>query len=240
MMPEPTFSVLRLIGWGGVALGAILLLSLLGRAGLRLWQRMQPLNVWVRYAEESSPFRRRRTAFWRVVGTLFTLLLALLFAAAGWLILFAEQRGQHYAAFPVDEIVARVQCVPAAQPVSSMSCALTLNKQSPYTVTLAGVRWGITGEVLAWDPALERLGMRSGYRLLRLEGYDAGGAVVAVHEFPTTGKGLDWLFPVLSDRFLVVRANRQVATGDVIVGTFYELTVTRAGFSLYKWESPQP
>lgn len=239
-MPEPTFSVLRLIGWGGIALGAILLLYLLGRAGLRLWRRMQPLNVWTRYAEESRPFRRRRTALWRGLGTLFALLLALFFAAAGWLVLFAEERGQHYTPFPVDEIVARVQCVPAAQPTSSMSCALTLKEQDPYTVTLAGVRWGLTGEGLIWDPALERLGMRSGYRLLRLEGYDAGGAVVAVHSFPVAGPGLGWLFPVLDNRLPIVEANRQVATGDVIVGTFYELTVTRAGFSLHKWESPQP
>jgi hypothetical protein len=201
---------------------------------------MQPLNVWSRYAEESSPFRRRRTAFWRGLGTLLVLFLALLFAAAGWLILFVEDRGQQYASFPVDEIVARVQCVPAAQPASSMSCALTLKEQDPYTVTLSGVRWGMTGEVLTWDPALERLGLQSGYRLLRLEGYDAGGAVVAVHDFPVTGKGLDWLFPVLGERFPVVQANRQVATGDAIVGTFYELTVSRAGFSLHKWESPQP
>lgn len=239
-MPESTFSVLRLIGWGGIALGAILLLSMFGRTGLRLWRRMQPLNVWTRYAEESSPFRRRRTAFWRALGTLFLLLLAVLFAAAGWLVLFVEERGQQYTPFPVDEIVARVDCVPAEQTGSSMDCTLTLKKQVPYTVTLAGVRWGITGEVLTWDPALERLGLQSGYRLLHLEGYDAGGAVVAVHTFPMTGQGLGWLFPVLSNRVPVVQANRQIATGDVIVGTFYELTVTRAGFSLHKWESPQP
>jgi hypothetical protein len=239
-MPEATFSVLRLIGWGGIALGGILLLSLLGRGGLRLWRRMQPLKVWARYAEESSPFRRRRTAFWRGLGTLLILLLAVLFGAAGGLVLFVEERAQDYTLFPVDEIVARVQCVPVEQPIGSMSCALALEEQEPFTVTLAGVRWGITGEVIAWDPALERLGVRSGYRLLRLEGYDAGGTIVAVHDFPVAGKGLDWLFNVLDSRLPVVRANRQVATGDVIVGTFYELTVTRAGFSLHKWESVQP
>lgn len=239
-MPVATFSVLRLIGWGGIALGGVVLLSLFGRAGLRLWRRMQPLNVWVRYAEESSPFRQRRTAFWRGLGNLVVLLLALAFGVAGWLVLFVEERTQDYTPFPVDEIAARVQCVPEEQPIGSMSCALALKEQTPITVTLAGVRWGLTGEVVAWDPALERLGVRSGYRLLRLEGYDAGGAVESVHEFPVAGKGLDWFFVVVGSRFPLVQANRQVATGDVIVGTFYELTVTRAGFALHKWESVQP
>lgn len=239
-MPEATFSILRLIGWAGVALGSIILLSLLGQIGLRLWRRMQPLNVWARYAEESSPFRRRRTAFWRGVGILLLVLLALAFGVAGGLVLFIEERGQDYTPFPVDEIVARVACVPAEQPLGAMSCTMALQEQVPYTVTLTGVRWGLTGEVLAWSPALERLGMRSGYRLLRLEGYNAGGTVVAVHDFPVSGPGLDWLFALLGQRFPLVRAQRQVAAGDVVVGTFYELTVTRAGFALHKWESAQP
>jgi hypothetical protein len=237
-MPATTFSVLRLIGWGGIALGAVILLSLFGQAGLRLWRRMQPLNVWARYAEESSPFRRRRTAFWRGVGTLFVLLLAVALAAFGWLVLFVEARGHEYTPFPADEIVARVQCVPAEQPAGSMSCVLTLEEQSPFTVTLAGVRWGITGEVLTWNPTIERLGLRSGYRLLRLEGYDTGGNVAAAYDLSLKGKGLDWLFAVLGSRLPFVQATRQLAAGDVIVGTFYELKVTRAGFAMNMWESP--
>jgi hypothetical protein len=228
-----------MIGWGLLALGGILLLSLVWRATLGLWRRLQPLNVWVRYAEEASPFRRRRQ-IWGGVGIVVVLLLSLCLGVAGGAALYVENRGVAYVPFPVDEVVARVQCLPVEQVSGTMSCTLTLKEQAPYVVTLEGVRWGMEGEVLTWDPAWERLGLRSGYRLLRLVSYDAAGRIVATHNLSTAGAGLGFLFSWLDSRFPMVAAREEVAVGDVVVGTFYELTVTRAGFALRKWESVQP
>ena len=238
-MPGASFSVLRMISWGLLILGGILLLSLAWRAALGVWRRLQPLNVWTRYAEEASPFRRRRQ-IWGGVGVLVTLLLALGLGALGGLALYVENRGTAYVPFPTDELVARVQCLPVEEASGTMSCTLTLREQTPTTVILEGVRWGLEGEVLTWDPAWERLGLRSGYRLVRLVSYDAAGRIVAAHDLPTTGAGLGFLFAWLDRRFPMVQARLQMAAGDVVAGTFYELAVTRAGFALRKWESVQP
>lgn len=239
-MPGASFSVLRMIGWGLIVLGGILLLSLLWRAFVGLWRRLQPLNVWSRYAEEASPFRRRRVAFWGWVGGGLIFLLALILGAAGWLVLFVEDHAAGYTPFPADEVVARVECLAVEQASGTMSCGLTLQEQQPVTVTLAGVRWGLEGEVLTWDPALERLGLRSGYRLLRLVGYDTAGRVGGSYLIPTADEGLGIVFGWIDSRLPLVQARQQTATGDAAVGTFYELTVARPGFALRKWELVQP
>ncbi len=239
-MPAASFSALRLIAWGALVLGGILLLSQVGRAGLALWRRLQPLNVWARYNEESSPFRRRRTHFWPWLGTILVLLLAVALGLFGWGLLRLENRSQTYRLFPLDGVAARIQCRPAPETPRTMSCGLQLGGQEPITYTLSGVRWGLEGEVLTWDPALERMGMHSGYRLVRLVGYDSAGQVLYFVDLADPDDGLGPWFTLLGSRWPLVQARRQVASGEASGGAFFELTVTRSGFSLQKWEIVQP
>lgn len=239
-MPAASFSALRLIAWGALVLGGILLLSQLGRVGLALWRRLQPLDVWARYAEESSPYRRRRARFWSWMGVILVLLLIVALGLFGWSLLRLEQRSQAYRPFPLDGVVARIQCHPAPETPRTMSCGLQLGGQEPITYTLSGVRWGLEGEVLTWDPALERMGMRSGYRLVRLVGYDSAGQVLYFVDLADPDDGLGMWFALLDDRLPLVQARRQVASGEVAAGTFFELAVTRSGFSLQKWDVVQP
>ncbi len=232
---------LRLTAGGLAILGGLVLLLLLGRAVVAIWQRFQPLNVWARYAEESSPFRRRRRS-WGWVRTVLLLLLVLLLGAASGLLFYLDSAGQAYAPFVPDTVAARVQCATAeAAAGGPVSCALTLmGAGGPFTTTVQGVRWAIEGEALVWDERLEGFGLRSGYRLLRLVGYDEAGRVMVDRTLPAAGGGLGGLFPWLDSRFPFVRALQQEAAGEVSAGTLYELTPARSGFVLKKLEPTQP
>ncbi len=231
-------SPIRLIAWGLVALGGILFLSLLLRPIQGLWRRFQPLNVWVRYAEEASPYPRRRRRTWRWLGTLFLLLLGVLLVAGGWVLMYLESASWTYLPFPPDERVARVQCIPAGEGSAFPTlCSLSLAGSPPYTATVSGVQWTIEGEVLRWDAALEGLGLRSGYRLLRLVGYDGEGRVVEETALPSASGGLGDFFLRLGARWPFWQLSRQVLSSDSVKsGDFYELVVSPAGFSLKKWE----
>ncbi|MGB9723011.1 MAG: hypothetical protein ACP5OO_09555 [Chloroflexia bacterium] len=232
-------SPIRLIAWGLLALGVLLFLSLLARPIQSLWRRFQPLNVWVRYAEEASPYPRRRRRGWRRLGVLLLLLLGLLLIASGWGLMYLEAASRAYLPFPHDELVARVHCLPAGEgsPFPTL-CSLNLVGPSPYTATVSGLQWTVEGEVLRWDPSLEELGLRSGYRLLRLIGYDGEGRAIEETVLPAAPDGLGDFFLWLDARLPFFQLSRQVLSSDSVEsGDFYELVVSPAGFSLKKWES---
>ncbi len=241
-MPGTAISPVHATAWGLIALGGVVLLFLLGRLLQSIWRRVQPLNVWVRYAEEASPYRRRRIRNWSWLGTLFLLLLALVLVGAGGGLLWLGNAVQGYQPFSPDTVVARLRCSSMEEGSDeAMTCSMALNTSSgPYTVTVQGARWEIQGETLVWDPALERFGLRSGYRLLHLVMYDAGGRVLASQELPTPAGGLGSFLPWLDSRFPFVQARLEVASGEAIAETLYELSASRAGFSLKKWEPVQP
>jgi hypothetical protein len=232
---------LQLTAWGLVVLGGLLLLLVLGRAITVVWQRLQPLNVWARYSEESSPFRRRRRS-WGWVGTLTLLLLGLLLAGAGGGLLALQGAMQVYAPLALDTVAARVQCASAEQAGGGpVSCVLALNGATgPFTTTVQGVRWAIEGEALVWDEGLERFGLRSGYRLVRLVTYDAAGRATIDRSLPAAEGGLGDLFSWLDGRFSFVQALKEKADGEVTAGALYELTISRSGFTLQKLEPAQP
>jgi len=229
---------IRLIAWGLLALGGLLFLSLLLRPIQSLWRRFQPLNVWARYAEEASPYPRRRRSGWRWLGALLLLLFCFLLGGSGWLLLYLEEASRTYLAFPHDELVARARCLPAGEgsPFPTR-CVLNLVGSPPYTATVSALQWSIEGEVLRWDSSLEGLGLRSGYRLLRLVGYDGEGRVVEEQALPSAPGGLGDFFLWLDARWPLFQLSRQVLSSDgVKSGDLYELVVSPAGFSLKKWE----
>ncbi len=230
-------SSIRLIAWGLFVLGGLLFLSLLLRPIQSLWRRFQPLNVWVRYAEEASPYPRRRKG-WRWLGILLLLLLCFLLIASGWVLLYLEEGSQTYLPFPHDERVAQVQCFPAGEESAFPTlCSLNLVGPLPYTTTVSGLQWTVEGEVLRWDASLEGLGLRSGYRLLRLVGYDGEGRAVEEKTFPSASGGLGDFFLWLDARWPFLQLSRQILSSDSVKsGDFYELVVSPAGFSLKKWE----
>lgn len=241
-MLETTFSPLRLAAWVLLALGGVLLLTLLWRIVRLLWQRFRPLNVWARYAEESSPFRRRRSAARAWLGGILLLLLGLLLGGAGWGLLQLEDAMQAYIPFPSDRVAAQVQCLPAkdAQAAAAMTCSLVVDDPAyTETVTLEGVRWGLEGELLVWDPALERYGLRSGYRLLRLIGYDAEEQIKEASEVPHA-PGLPLPLIQLGNRLPFVQAHRVTVSDEVVADRFYELVISREGVSLREWGSMPP
>jgi len=233
-MSGSAFSPLRVTAWVLIALGAVLFLSFLGRVGRASFRRIQPVNVWARYAQEASPYGRRRGRTWGAVGGILLLLLALLVAGAGWGLFCLERAARAYAPFPSDEVAGRVQCLPLGEGTSgAMTCTVSLERPAySETVRLAGVRWGVEVEVLAWDPALERFGLSSGYRVLRLLGLGAEGQVTAEATLPAA-RGLSDALLRLGRRFVQVR--RQTLSGQATSERFYELTVSRAGFSLREW-----
>lgn len=231
-------SPIRLIAWGTLALGGLLFLSLLARPIQSLWRRFQPLNVWVRYAEEASPYPRRRRRSWRWLGTLLVLFLCFFLVAGGWGLMYLEDASQTYLPFPHDELVARVRCLPAGEGSAFPTlCALSLAGSPPYTATVPGLQWTVEGEVLRWDASLEGLGLRSGYRLLRLVGYDGEGRAIEETALPSATGGLGDFFLWLDARLPFLQLSRQILSSDSVKsGDFYELVVSPAGFSLKKWE----
>lgn len=241
-MPGTEFSPLPITAWGLIALGGVLLLSLLGRLGQAFRRRFRPVNVWARYAQESSPHRRRRGGLWGCLSTFLLLLLALLSAGAGWSLLRLDMALQVYEPFPRENIAARIQCVPVDVQVSStMTCSLSM--ESPVysdTLILQGGRWGLHGEMVAWDSTLENLGLRSGYRLIQLESYDPQGRVVDVVALPSTGTGLGTVL-IWLDRYVpFVVVEQKVISGEAVAGQFYELIVSREGFALREWGPVRP
>jgi len=212
----------------------VLFLGLLGRALRAVVRRVQPVNVWARYAQESSPYRRRRGKAWGTLGVILLLLLSSLLAAAGWGLLSLEKAARAYAPFPSDAVAARVECVAGGDQVTgAMTCTLSMERPVySETVRLRGEYWAVEGEVLAWHPNLERFGLPSGYRVLRLLGLGAEGQIVSEIALPAPG-GLSAPVLRLGGRF--VQARRQILSGEVARDRFYELTVSRAGFSLQEW-----
>lgn len=231
-------SPIRLIAWGILALGGFLFLSLLARPIQSLWRRFQPLNVWVRYAEEASPYPRRRRRSWRWLGVLLLLLLCFLLIAGGWGLMYLEDASHTYLPFPHNEPIARIRCFPAGEGSTFPTlCSLNLVGPPPYTATVSGLQWTIEGEVLRWDASLEGLGLQSGYRLLRLVGYDSEGQVTGETTLPSVPGGLGNFFLWLDARLPFLQLSRQVLSSDSVKsGDLYELVVSPAGFSLEKWE----
>lgn len=237
-----TFSPLRLTAWAVLALGSIVLLSQIWRAARAIRQRVRPVSVWARYAQEASPYRRRPSRTWGVLGTILTVLVAVVLVAIGGGLLFLEVAVRAYTPFPLDETIAQVQCVPGVDEANSVpSCLLEIySATGPYSSTIEGVRWELEGEVLVWAPALERFGFRSGYRLLRLAGYSPAGQVGAKLDLPSGGRGLGALFPWVDERFRFVQARRELISGEASAETLFEISVSRSGFSLQQWDQEQP
>ena len=238
-MPETGLCPLRVVVWGLLALGGLLWIALLVRLIQTIWQHFQPLNVWARYAEESSPYRRRRRPAWGCLGFLLLVLAGALLIGSGAGLWMLEDATREYARLPAENaVVAQVQCGPADE---ALSCHLALlTASSPYTVTIQGVKWEIVGEVVVWNPALEGFGLRSGYRLLRLVSRDAQERIVQDIALPGASTGLGELVPWLDGHFPFVLARREAASGVAAEQVRYDLRVSRAGFSLHKMDRIQP
>ncbi|MBN1485117.1 MAG: hypothetical protein JXA37_10370 [Chloroflexia bacterium] len=231
------FSPLRVTAWVLIALGGVLLLSLLWRLLQGIRSRFLPVNVWERYAQESSPYRYRSSGLWGCLGTLAILFLGLLLGGAGAGLLWVQQGLQDYAPLPEGEVVAQVRCRPAeVASGEAMSCTLSLmDPVYSDTLSLGGLRWGLQGELIAWKEPLEEFGLSSGYRLLRLEAYDPRGQLVDSVALPGSDGGLGQILPWLGRLEFLVRARQQVLSGEAAGNQFYELTVSRQGFSLREW-----
>jgi hypothetical protein len=122
-----------------------------------------------------------------------------------------------------------------------MTCSLNL--ESPpltETITLEGIRWGIEGEMLVWDPALEDFGLQSGYRVLHLLGYDASGQVTDHVGFSSSEGELDERFFRLANRAPFLQIRRDTVYGGAVEDRFYDLIVSQSGFSVREWGPVQP
>jgi hypothetical protein len=218
-----------------IGLGAVLLFSLLLRAGQALWRRLQPMNVWARYAEEASPYRRRRTRTLGCIGIFLWLAVALLLLGAGWGLLALDRALDSYAPLPADGVLATLQCWPGeSDPPGTMGCLLTVEPLAyTQTLSLRGSRWGLDAEAIVWDRTLEQFGLRSGFRLIRVVGLGPEGEALDQAWLPFSGRGLDirWLRP--AGRLLFYQ--RQLVQGDVTPDRVYEVTVSRSGFALRSW-----
>ncbi len=252
-MPGTFSSPLNLVAWGLLFLGGILWLSLLFRIVQMILQQARPINVWARYAEEYSPYRRRRSNAWGWLAAVLLMIAGLVLVASGWGLLRLVQATAAYTPLAEDEVAARLQCTPLFPPAegdesepavvtsTAAVCALSIGNQStPYTLTVQSGHWGIEGEVLVWSPALERFGLRSGYRLLRLASYDDQGQVVAQTALLSSPGGLGSTLNFLDNRFPFVQASNQAARGEATAETLYELAVSRSGFFLRQWGPQQP
>ncbi|MGC8873348.1 MAG: hypothetical protein ACP5SI_02720 [Chloroflexia bacterium] len=228
-------SGVQIAAWTAMGLGAVLIFSLLLRGGQALWRRFQPVNVWARYAEEASPYRRRRGRALGCLGVALWLLAGVGLAGAGWGLLTLDKALGAYAPLPSDGVAAGLRCWPgASEPPGTMGCQLTV--ESPVysdTLSLRGSRWGLEGEVLVWDPRLEPFGLRSGFRLLRVVGLGLEGEPLDQVLLPGSSGGVDvrWLRP--AGRWFFYQ--RQFLEGEAVPNRFYEVTVSRNGFALRSW-----
>jgi hypothetical protein len=241
-MSGQALSPLDLVAWALIALGGLLLLFLLGRLIRGITRRFQPLNVWNRYAEESSPFRRRRRGGWVFLTTLLVVLLSAVLVSAGWGLFRLQEILQAYSPFPEDQLAGRVQCSPAEGTVTGvMTCSLNLESPSfTETVTLEGIRWGVEGEMLVWSPTFESLGLRSGYRVLHLLGYDAAGQVTGHIVFPSSQGDLAESLLRLANVGPFLQVRRDTVYGEVVEDKFYDLIVSQTGFSVQEWGPVEP
>ncbi len=225
----------HLTAWTAIGLGAVLFFSLLVRGAQALLRRLQPMNVWARYAEESSPYRRRRGHTLGCLGALLLFVGGVLLLGAGWGLLALDRALEAYAPLPTDGVVASLRCWPGAEePPGTMGCALTVEHPAySETLSLRGSRWGLEAEVLVWDPALEQFGLRSGVRLIRVLGLSTDGETLDQALLPTSSGGLDarWLRP--AGRLLFYQ--RQLLQGEVVPDRFYEVTVSRSGLAVRSW-----
>jgi hypothetical protein len=226
----------------------VILISQTVRAIRVVWHRFRPLNVWARYAQEASPYRRRPGRTWGVLASILAVIASLVLVGIGGGLLYLEKASRAYTSFPSEEatasgkVIAQVQCLPGADEADMvLSCTLVVDNQpDSVSATIEGVRWDLEAEVLIWTPALERFGLHSGYRLLRLVAYGPAGQVTAEIDLPTTGGGLGSVIPWLEGRFRFVQARQEIVSGETSSDTFYEINVSRSGFSLQQWSREEP
>jgi hypothetical protein len=115
-----------------------------------------------------SVFRGRGLRLLRLGGGLVLLLIGLLaFAVAGW--------AQTYRALTRAELVAYVRAVPIMGQQQTMRVTMTpVQNGTPgaaQTYVVHGDQWELGGDVIKWQDYVNILGLHTGYRLTRLDGY---------------------------------------------------------------------
>jgi hypothetical protein len=115
-----------------------------------------------------SLFRGRGLHLLRMGGGLVLLLIGLVaFAVAGW--------AQTYRALTKEELVAYIRAVPVAGQSQTMRVNYTPVQGGTLGVTqtyiVHGDQWELGGDVIKWQDYVNILGVHTGYRITRLDGY---------------------------------------------------------------------
>lgn len=115
-----------------------------------------------------SLLRGRGLHLLRVGGGLVLLLIGLVaFAVAGW--------AQTYRALTRAELVAYIRAIPAAGQPQTMRVTYTpVQDGTPgaaQTYIVHGDQWELGGDVIKWQDYVNILGVHTGYRITRLDGY---------------------------------------------------------------------
>jgi hypothetical protein len=113
-------------------------------------------------------FRRRKFGVMRFGGGVVLLLVGLaVFAIAGW--------AQTYRALTYNQLVATIHAAPVPNQLQTMQVVYTpINDGkpgTPQTFTVKGDQWMIGGDIIKWDDWLNILGVHTGYRVNRIQGY---------------------------------------------------------------------
>jgi hypothetical protein len=112
--------------------------------------------------------RGRRLGLFRIGGGLVLLLIGLVaFAVAGW--------AQTYRALSKAELVAYIRAVPVSGQSQTMSVTYTPvhngNPGAAQTYIVHGDQWELGGDIIKWQDYVNILGVHTGYRITRLDGY---------------------------------------------------------------------
>lgn len=110
--------------------------------------------------------RDRRLRVLRLGGGLVLLLIGLLvFAVAGW--------AQTYRTLTRAELVATIRAVPTGSQLMSVTYTPVEGGKpgTPQTFAIHGDKWELGGDVIKWQDWVNILGVHTGYRITRLDGY---------------------------------------------------------------------
>lgn len=140
--------------------------------------------------------RERRLRLGRIGGGLAMILVALvIFAIAGW--------AQTYRQLTHNELVAYVNAVPVGSQLIQVTYTPVHGgtRGAPQTYTIHGDQWELGGEVIKWQDWVNILGVDTGYRASRLDGYynDPNDYKTKPLSFIDLGGGRDALETFLRD-----------------------------------------
>ena len=158
---------------------------------------------------------------------------------------------QFYTAFTSHQLVAIVECYPTRE-FGDGFFELVLTRvedgkqQEPESFIIRGEDWSLGGNILEWPSFLNALGLKSMYRLTRLQGRfekaeeEMTGSITA-YALVDDEKSEFWetLYDIAVKTPLIKSAHQNFVAAHPFFGDYFEIYVTTTGYTLERFEGGQ-